>query len=259
MDSHQNNIILIYDLAKLGIPQIGEITQGVNGPTGLAIDASGTLYVSDWNAGNVTIYPAGSTSPSMTISGGLTIPNGIAVDTNGDLYVGDVGSSPNIQVYAQGQTSPYRTITSSLITNPGQLFFDASRNLYLEDSNTGILEIPHGAQQPVPLRLQGFSALVGSVVLDPLSGNMFVGGTHNGSEDVLVFHQSGTKAFRKPQTHAWADFMTFGAVRGAEYLFVPDSSSNTVSIFKHDSNKLSGIFTTVQYARGVAYKAAKVP
>ena len=45
------------------------ITTGISNPLGVAIDAAGTLYVSNYPA-SITVYPAGSTSPSKTITGG---------------------------------------------------------------------------------------------------------------------------------------------------------------------------------------------
>src|ERR1700722_13059127 len=68
------NNVLIYDLAKFGTPQIGEITTGINGPRGLFLDPAGTLYVANIGSGTVTIYPAGATTPSLTLSQGLIQP-----------------------------------------------------------------------------------------------------------------------------------------------------------------------------------------
>ena len=83
VSSEQNAVVQIYDLAKFGIPQIGQITTGLTSPTGMALDANGTLYVSNYYGGNVAIYPAGSTKPSSTLTSGIISlpirPSGISL------------------------------------------------------------------------------------------------------------------------------------------------------------------------------------
>jgi len=278
VDSNQNHIVLIYDLAKFGIPQIGQISQGITSSTALALDSSGTLYVSNYYGANIEVYPAGATSPSATITQDLIIPNGLAIDAHGDLYVANKSydaaealacfpgcpmsqTSPqsSILVFPPGQTSPSQTITSSLIKNPGQLFFDTGGNLYISDSASGDSEIPFGSQQPVSLNLEGLTSWTGAVAVDPLNGNLFTSGNYENEQSVLVYPPGTVSPQRRLKTTAFADFLCFGKVRGIEYVFLPDSASNTVTAFRHDSNKAAAAFATVQYARACAYKPANVP
>jgi hypothetical protein len=56
----------IFPLTGPNQQQIGTISNGVDSPWGLSIDANKSLYVA--NAGTVTVYPYGATSPSMTYS-----------------------------------------------------------------------------------------------------------------------------------------------------------------------------------------------
>lgn len=63
----------------------------MNGPTGLAVDASGNLYVSNFNANNVQVYnPAHKLI--RTISNGVNQPYGLAVDGLGYLHVANYGA-----------------------------------------------------------------------------------------------------------------------------------------------------------------------
>ncbi len=85
---------------------------GLNGPTGIAVDGSGNIYVANRDSNTVTVYPAGSTgnaAPSKTIGGyktGLNDPSGIAADSNGQIYVTNDGSnsggSDSVTIYAAG-------------------------------------------------------------------------------------------------------------------------------------------------------------
>lgn len=72
------------------------ITNGISDPSGLAIDASNTLYVSNSPAA-ITEYAYGASSPEETITGdGLVDPDGLAVDKSGNLYIADPGA---VQVF----------------------------------------------------------------------------------------------------------------------------------------------------------------
>jgi 6-phosphogluconolactonase (cycloisomerase 2 family) len=94
---------------------------GLNEPLGIALDASGNLYVSNHAGNSVTIFAAGANgnvAPLRVITGsktGLSGPTGVTVDSNGYVYVAN-NSTPSITVYAAGATGnvvPIRTIAGS--------------------------------------------------------------------------------------------------------------------------------------------------
>ncbi len=63
----------IFPLTGPNQPQIGSITNGVDRPLGLSVDSKKSLYVANephlsYGWGSVTVYPYGSTSPSVTYS-----------------------------------------------------------------------------------------------------------------------------------------------------------------------------------------------
>lgn len=119
-----------------------KITDGVTDPYALALDASGTLYVSNpcWSSGSpcqVSEYAPGYTSgpPTTTIS--VQSPTALAFDKHGNLYVANCAvcatgttGSDQILVYAPGGTSPIRTITAGL-NEPLAMAFDSKDNLYV--------------------------------------------------------------------------------------------------------------------------------
>jgi len=101
---------------------IGGALTGLTAPTGVALDSSGRIYVSNGNTALVfAAYPAGGNeAPLATISGaltGLSTPQGITVDFAGRIYLANNGS--NVLVFpaypASGNEAPIATIN---VANP---------------------------------------------------------------------------------------------------------------------------------------------
>jgi len=259
-----SNPILIYDLnSPVGPRKVGEITDGLTRPGGIAVDAAGTLYAPNFNqgepGGTVTIYPAGATSPSLTLSQGLSVPLDVAVDASGNVYVVNRGTPPSIVVFPPGQTTPSETITSSLMQLPNQMVFDSAQNLFFTDDVAGVLEVPHGTQQPVSLNLQGLGDPQG-LAFDPLTGNLFVSDLQ--FNKVFVYAPNNENAIRTVKIGFNSCFLSNGTIKNGEYLFVPDCrTSGTVWVFKHNADKpiTSWSFDTGIGACCLAFKPAGVP
>jgi hypothetical protein len=255
---NSNNEVAIYDLGKLGYPKIGAITDGVSSPADVAVDGYGTLYVAN-ETGTITIYPAGSTSPSLTISNGLEQPQGVAVDASGNVYVANRGTSPSIQVYEKGETTPSETITGDLIQVPTQMTFDGQGNLYVSDNKTIAYELPSGSEQVRSLNLQYVTA-GGGLALDRSNGILFTSGAAQSIHSFWGYPPGDTYPSLFHNGGAYADSLAIGAVLGHRYIFVPSSKTNRVAIYdEHRRNSVATIKTDVDYAVGVAYKSAGIP
>ena len=85
-------------------------------PFGLAVNASGTVYVS--NLGNSTISKfATNGAGSIALAAGLNAPYGITVDASGNLYIANSGVNNIVQVTPAGISSVL-AVTNSPIVNP---------------------------------------------------------------------------------------------------------------------------------------------
>ncbi|MBV8284542.1 MAG: NHL repeat-containing protein [Candidatus Eremiobacteraeota bacterium] len=113
---------------------------GLSSPLGVAVDASGKIYVANNGNSSVTVYAAlsnGNVAPLDTISGSNTLlasPSGIAVDSQGYIYVANTANN-TIAIFApgsNGNATPYRTIVGSntLLAQPFELYIDAGGRLY---------------------------------------------------------------------------------------------------------------------------------
>ncbi len=102
----------------------------ING--GLAFDASGDLFVTDYSDDQVDKVPPGGGAFSVFASG---VPNGrdIVIDGSGNLYVSDDGDNAIYKVAPGGSISTY--VSGGLLNGPYALALDAGGNLYVTNSN----------------------------------------------------------------------------------------------------------------------------
>jgi sugar lactone lactonase YvrE len=134
---------------------------GIDGPFGIAVDASGDLFVADYASNSVTEYAPGATgniAPAATISGsstGIDGPLGLALDASGDLFVANfLGNS--VTEYApgaNGNIAPVATISGAstgIDGSPTGIAVDASGNLFVaSQGNNSVTEYAPGANGDV--------------------------------------------------------------------------------------------------------------
>lgn len=107
------------------------------------------VYVSDFNANAIEIYPQGKSNPSPigTITDGIDGPLGNFVDAKGTLYVAN-SSNNTVTEYPAGSTSPSATLSSG-INHPISVAVDPSGDVAVgEFSQNEILEFPVGGSSP---------------------------------------------------------------------------------------------------------------
>ncbi len=134
----------------------GPATSAVlNGPTGLAFDSAGNMYIADNGnnvirrvdtAGNITTFVGASGGTNGT-AGRLSAPNGLWFDASGALYIADSGNqrvakfvppatftnfAGNLTAGFSGDGGP---ATSAKLSKPVDITLDAAGNVYVADTN----------------------------------------------------------------------------------------------------------------------------
>ncbi|HVA99235.1 MAG TPA: PKD domain-containing protein, partial [Bacteroidia bacterium] len=139
---------------------------GLNHPRGVAVDASGNVYIGDYgnnrirevnySTGIITTI-AGNGTAGFSGDGGaataaeLNNPQGVAVDTYGNVYIADfinsvirkVNTSGIISTIAGNTTMGYlgdgSAATAAELSGPVSVAIDASGNVYIGDYNNNVI------------------------------------------------------------------------------------------------------------------------
>jgi sugar lactone lactonase YvrE len=181
-------------------------------PNGIAVDGSGTVYVtSGASAGScyVLVYPKGSSSPSEQI-GGFDLPVGMALDKSGNLYVGDALENVVWEV-PKGSTTPSNLGLAGL-DDPVGLAIDSKNDLWVANNRsstvlgfhlgdtTAFATITSGLSGPYSIAFEKTGTLfVGSSLHYPGDVNAYKSGATTPFETISVGNPAGLAAYPKPK------------------------------------------------------------
>ena len=230
---------------------------GIYGPTGVALDAAGNLFISDTGnhrvrkvsvsgiittvAGNGTQGFSGDGGPAISASISTVI--GVAVDAAGNLLIADSGNGRIRKVSASGIISTVAgdgiqgfsgdggTATAASLSSPAGIAVDAAGNLFIADDGNGrirkvsaggiISTVAGGGSSPLGDGGPATSASLSNpmAVAVDAAGNLFI------ADSLASRIRKVTPASQTPAITLSASSLNFVAAAGA-----PVPPSQTVSI-----------------------------
>jgi hypothetical protein len=95
------------------------ITTGLKSPSGIAFDSSGAMYVADKGNNAIVVYPAGSVTPSVTVTSGMNGPGSLLIPgsyLSGDLFVANVTGNSIVEfsLPLTSTSEPFATYTNGM-------------------------------------------------------------------------------------------------------------------------------------------------
>ncbi|WP_081282635.1 serine/threonine-protein kinase PknD [Mycobacterium asiaticum] len=224
--------------------------QGLDGPVGVAVDANGTVYVTDSGHNRVVQLAAGATNQTVAPFTDLNHPTAIAVDGQGDMVVAEAANSRVLELPA-GSTSPTVLPFTDLTEPTGIAVYarGADRIYYVADSlHNRVLTLQPTGQTELPFTgLEHPSA----VVVDK-DGVLFVVDRDN--ERILRLPPTAIVATVLPYAVDRPDFMTVGE---GDDLYVSDGHANKVVKLVKASNTSDPLpFQGLKNPQGIAVDAA---
>ena len=170
--------------ALLAVSPVSTLTMPAEQPRGIAIDRSGTVYVTGYGGGVGTrafVFEPGATTTTSTLTG-LQSPWDVAIQpTTGEVYVSNYWRD-TVSVFRPGEASPTRTLIG--VRAPVGLAFDLNGNLLVSsyvENNVAVFEAGHFT----PSRVIPTVAEPGGIAVDPLSNYLYVTSPNTG--EVAVY------------------------------------------------------------------------
>ena len=198
--------------STIGAGHFGSDNSTFNSPSGVAVDPSGKIYVSDEDNHRIQIFNSAKTylstigvtgvsSPSDSLH--LKFPDGVTVDSSGKIYVADTDNQ-RIQIFnSVGILIKTIGITGISVHNntgfsfPSGVAVDSSGNIYVADTNNHRIQIFNSAWSWI--KTIGITGHFGSnssefnspdgVAVDS-SGNIYVADT--GNQRIQIFNSAKT-------------------------------------------------------------------
>lgn len=134
-------IVAVNGSIPLSNPTINALGSGFSAPEGIAVDASGNVFVADtYNNAVKEIVAVNGVIPAsptiLTLGSGFNQPSGVALDGSGDVFVADSGNNlvkEMIAVNGSIPASPTINTLGGTFNAPSDVALDGSGDLFVVD------------------------------------------------------------------------------------------------------------------------------
>ncbi len=229
----QNSVVRLYDPTTPNPSPEGSITQGISNPSGLAVDANGSLYVSNIGSSAITVYSPGKTKPRLSIP--TSGYYGIAVDSKGDIFATSVAGT--VYAYRRGMKKPYEKIGG--FVNPVGIAVDGKDNVWVSDDTASkVYTIAAGTKQVKDAGLKGLDSPIG--LCFGSKDVLYVSNFANRGPSFVAIYSNGSKSPSSKITSGIAS-PTLSGLTASGIFFQSNQTDNVVGYKKGQKTPFSTI------------------
>ena len=155
---------------------VGLAATGLLAPRGVAIDATGNVYIADSGNNAVRKWNVSDNTVSVVVETGLSAPRGVAVDAAGNVYIADTYNHAIRKWNAASDT--VTTLVAAGLDYPTGVAVDRGGNVYIADSDNHEVKKWNVANGSVRTLVSSGLGAVGGVAVD-FAGNVYIADTGN--------------------------------------------------------------------------------
>jgi DNA-binding beta-propeller fold protein YncE len=207
------------------------IDKGLSGPDGEWVDASGDLYVANWQGPTIQEYAPRSSSPTFTYTTGLTNPINVVTDAGGNVYAVDY--TGYVIEYSHRSNNPIQTY--SINGYPEGAAFNSAGDLFVDYVNANVRSrferFPHGSA--IGKDIGPWFDWLGGLAIDK-SGNLVVCSQLQGEVDVVA--PPYKKVTRRLKHFTEPFHLSFNG--SGNVLYIVDVGSNLVNIVDYSTGSV---------------------
>ena len=212
-------------------------SSGVHQPKGVAVDASGNVYIADTNDNALKEWNPSTQMVRTLVSAGLNQPYGVAVDGSGNVYIADSGNGAIKEWKAATQT--VSTLVSGL-DFPEGVAVDASGNLYIADTYPNAIEEWNASTQTVSTLVSSGLSFPEGVAVDR-SGNVYIADT---DDDAIKEWNASTKTVSTLVTLGALSFPAGVAVDAAGNVYIADNGTGAIEEWNASAQTVSTLVSS---------------
>jgi PKD repeat protein len=238
------------------------IVRGGLGPWGVAVDASGDVFIADTNDNRVVVDKpngSGGYTQSVVDDTGLNSPRGVAVDRSGDVFIADVLNSRVVLDKPNGSGGYTQSVVGTGLSGPFGVAVDRSGDVFIADSgnNRVVVDKPNGSGGYTQSVVDTGLSFPQGVAVDA-SGDVFIADTANSR--VVVDKPNGSGGYTQSVVDDTGLSTPAGvAVDGSGDVLIADTANNRVVVDKPNGSggyTQSVVDTGLSFPEGVAVDGA---
>jgi DNA-binding beta-propeller fold protein YncE len=224
------------------------VSSGLNGPTGVAVDGTGNVYIADYRINAIKEWTTANNTVTTLVSSGLYYPQGVAVDGAGNIYIAD--SENNAIKKWTAANSNVTTLVSSNLNSPQGVAVDGAGNVYIADAFNSAIKEWTAANNNVTTLVSSNSS---TPLLDPSgvavdgAGNVYIADTGHGAIKKWTAANSNVTTLVSSNLNSPQGV----AVDGAGNVYIADAFNSAIKEWTAANNTVTTLVSSL-YSFGVA-------